>query len=115
MLAYIHILRLLEQIQKGGDQCRNQDDADHSQGPKPDRRKRRPAQQQKKHQPARRQTAPKIVEDFPARQPGKRILPEADTEAGNGRQQPSRNLPIASNPAPPAGHVRAVAGRIFLV
>ena len=34
---------------------------------------------------------------------------------GNARQQPRRNLPIPANPAVPAAHVRAVAGRIFLV
>jgi hypothetical protein len=34
---------------------------------------------------------------------------------GTPRQQPARNLPIPANPAVPAAHVRAVAGRIFLV
>ena len=35
--------------------------------------------------------------------------------AGNARQQPARDLPIAANPAMPAAHIRAVARWVFLV
>ena len=61
------------------------------------------------------ETAAKIVEDLPSRQPGQRILLAAPAEAGDARQQPACNLPIPANPAMAPAHVRAVAGRIFLV
>jgi hypothetical protein len=44
-----------------------------------------------------------------------RILLPARIGAGNIRQQPAGNLPIAANPAMPAADIRAVAGWIFLV
>ncbi len=46
---------------------------------------------------------------------GERILLKTRIGAGNARQQPSQELPIAANPAMPAAHVRIVAGRIFLI
>ena len=64
---------------------------------------------------AARQTAPQVVENLPAGQHRERILLQARIGAGNTRQQPARNLPIAANPTMPAAHIRAVARWVFLV
>src|SRR5438874_2600963 len=74
-----------------------------------------PAREEKKHERDRNETAAKVVENLPPRQRRDRIADAASLRAGNPRQQPRQNLPVASNPAMPPDRVDLVARRIFLV
>src|SRR5205814_9730104 len=74
-----------------------------------------PTGEEKKYERDRNKAAAQVVENFPPRQRRDRIADAASLRAGNTRQQPRQNLPVASNPAVPPDGVDLVARGIFLV
>jgi hypothetical protein len=68
MLAGTHVVRFAQHIQQAGKHRRDQQDAEHRQGPEQGRGKQRPAQQQQQRQRRRHQAAAQVVEQLPARQ-----------------------------------------------
>ncbi len=115
MLAPAHIAGLAQHVQERSRQRRDQQDAEHRQGPEPRRFQHRPAQHQQQGQGGGRETAPQVVGQFPAGQGREGVLPGAPVQTGNLWQQPPGDLPVAANPAVPTAHVRAIARGIVLV
>ena len=115
VLAKAHVVRLAQQVQEGGQQRWDQQDAEHRQGPEPGGRRQGPCQQQQGRQDRRHQAAAQVVEQLPARQQREGVGQAPPIGTGHPRQQPGGELPVAANPAVAAVDVSAVAGRILLI
>src|SRR5437762_10957974 len=110
------LLRLAQEFYNEREQTRQGDNGEQPAGrEQAESRSDQPAREEEKHERDRNQTAAKVVENFPPRQRRDRIADAASLRAGNARQQPRQNLPVASNPAMPPDSVDLVARRIFLV
>src|SRR5207244_3144267 len=110
------LLRLAQEFYNEREQTGQGDNGEQSAGrEQAELRNDQPAREEKKHERDRNETAAKVVENFPPRQRRDRIADTACLRAGNTRQQPRQNLPVASNPAMPSDGVDLVARRIFLV
>ena len=110
-----HLLRLVQQIRKRCTEGGQQENSDHCRGPEPRGRQHGPSQQQQQRHRGRDKAAPQVVEEFPLRQPGKRIGFAAPVVPPHTPPQPTDKLPVAANPAMPASHVRAIPrGELFV-
>ena len=122
MLARSQRCGLAQQVDQQRGERRHEQDRDAPQRPQPGRLQHRPAQQQQRGEGGRREAAPQVVEDLPARQRRQRVLhghrmPTA--WCGTGRQaqrgqEPRDDLPVAADPAVAAAHVGVVARRRIL-
>ncbi len=66
MLARAHVVRFAQHIQQAGKHRRDQQNAEHRQGPEQGRGKQRPAEQQHQRQCRRRQAAAQVIQQLPA-------------------------------------------------
>src|SRR5438094_10212971 len=110
------LLRLAQEFYNEREQSGQGDNGEQPAGRKQAKpRNDQPTREEKKHERDRNETAAKVVENFPPRQRRDRLADAASLRAGNTRQQPRQNLPVASNPTMPPDRVDLVARRIFLV
>src|SRR5438552_9959900 len=110
------LLRLAQEFYNEREQTGQGDNGEQPAGcEQAELRNDQPARKEEKHEGDRNKAAAQVVENFPPRQRRDRIADAATLRAGNARQQPRQNLPVASNPAMPPDSVDLVARRIFLV
>ena len=124
MLGHAQVVGLARKVAEQTEQRRQEEHGEARERPQPRRLQDGPAEHEGERQRARRQTAPKVVQDLPARQTRQWIAhrdPAALHRVGRigfaqaqPRQQPAGDLPIASHPAVAALHVGVVARRRLL-
>src|SRR6185369_1477625 len=109
MLSEWHLSRLVDQVGKRGNDGRRDEDRDDDCGPEPGDRQHAPSDQQQQCERGWDKAASQVVEYLPLRQHRKRIALAVSVRALHVPPEPPDKLPVAANPATPAGHVGAVA------
>ena len=107
--------RLPKQCEQRHTDVGDQHDPDNDARPDPRGRKRQPADQQHQCQRGWNDAAAQVVENLPAGEQTDWVASGLAVEARHERQQPTGDLPIASNPAMSPTDIRAIPRRVVLI